>query len=149
MTDPTLTIIVSRTLLGLDPLEFSARLDGTTLGIVQFQPPASQSRNTYMPDSVDVTGSELIGSSEQQAIIGWDWVREIGSTETQVQASRLEVRAAIRQFAFTVTTQISGAPAEVWSADPGSQVPSARDYTNLANRNPVFAVTIPVYPIAS
>lgn len=148
MTDPTLTISIDRTSLSLSALVFSASL-GTTLGVVDYQPPATQWRLSYAPDSINVHGSELIGAAYQQSILGFDWVREAGSTETQVQASRVEVAAALAQFSFTVTTQVSGAPAEVWAADPGSQVPSARTFENLMNRNPVFAVSIPVYPIAS
>ena len=149
MTDPTLTISVSRTIAagGPDPLLFSASLDGTPLGILNYQQPASQQRVAYAPDSINVHGSEAIGSSLQQALLPFDWVRDDDATETQVQASRKEVEAALAQFSYTVTTQVSGAPAEVWRADPGSQVPSPRTYEDLANRNPVYAVTIPVYPI--
>lgn len=148
MTDPTLTISIDRTSLSLSPLVFSASL-GTTLGILDYQPPAKQWRRGYAPDSADVHGSELLSAAYQQAILGFDWVRDGDSTETQVQASRVEVEAALAQFSYTVTTQVSGAPAEVWAADPGAQVPSARTYSNLRHRNPVFDVTIPVYPIAS
>lgn len=149
MTDPTLTITVSRTSLSLSPLVFSAALDGTTLGIVGYQPASRLWRRGYMPDSVDSHGSELVSAAYQQAILGWDWVRDNGATETQVQASREEVAAALAQFSYTITTQVSGAPAEVWAADPGDQVPAARTFENLAHRNPVYAVSVPVYPIAS
>lgn len=149
MTAPTLTIVIDRTSLSLSPLTFSASLDGATLGVVDYQPPALQWRLGYMPDSSDAHGSELVSAAYQQAILGFDWVRDGGATETQVQASRAEVAAALAQFSYTVETQVSGAPAEVWSADPGSQVPSARVYANLLHRNPVYAVSIPVYPIAS
>lgn len=148
MTDPTLTIAISRTSLSLAPLSFSGALDGTTLGIVGYQPPAMQSRVVYMPDSADVDGSEAIAATWQQSLLSFDWVRE-GATETQVQASFAEVLAAVGQFSYTVTTTVSGAPAQVWSADRGSVVPSARTYVDLEHRIPVYAVTIPVYPIAS
>jgi hypothetical protein len=149
MIDPTLTITVSRTSLSLPDLVFSGSLDGTTLGIVGYQPPSLLWRRNYMPDSADNHGSELISAAYQQAILGWDWVRDGGATETQVQASRDEVAEALAQFAYTVTTQVSGAPAEVWSAEPGDQVPSARTYVDLVHANPVYAITLPVYPIAS
>lgn len=151
MTDPTLTVSVSRTVAagGPTPLVFSAALDGTTLGIVGYQPAATAWRLNYAPDSVDTHGSELLSAAYQQAILGWDWVRDNGATETQVQASRKEVEAALAQFTYTITTQVSGAPAEVWRADPGTQTPAARTYSDLAYRNPVYAVTVPVFPIAS
>lgn len=149
MTDPTLTITIDRTSLSLSPLVLSGTVDGNALGVVSYQPPALQWRRGYMPDSADNHGSEVVSAAYQQAILGFDWVRDNDSTETQVQASRVEVAAALAQFSYTVTTQVSGAPAEVWSADPGDQVPSARTYSDLVYRNPVYAVSIPVYPIAS
>lgn len=149
MTDPTLTVTISRTSLSLSPLVLSAQIDGTTLGIVNYQPPATQWRIGYAPDSVDVHGSEPVSAAYQQAVLGFDWVRDNGATETQVQSSRKEVEAALAQFSYTVTTQVSGAPAEVWSANPGSQVPTARTYSNLTYRNPVYAVSIPVYPVSA
>lgn len=149
MTDPTLTISIDRTSLALSALVLSATVDANPLGIVAYQPPAMQGRLAYMPDSVDVDGSEALGASWQQALLGFSWVRDNGSTETQVQASYAEVLAAIGQFEFTVTTQVSGAPAQVWSANRGSMFPAPRTYSDLTYRNPVYAVTIPVYPIAS
>lgn len=151
MTDVPVTISVSRSVAagGPTPLVFSATVDANPLGILSYQPPSLLWRRGYMPDSSDVHGSELLSAAYQQAILGWDWVRDDDATETQVQASRDEVAAALAQVSYTVTTQVNGAPAEVWSAEPGDQVPSARSYEDLANRNPVFAVSIPVYPIAS
>jgi hypothetical protein len=149
VVDPTLTITVSRTSLSLPALVFSGTLDSNVLGVVGYQQPALQWRLGYMPDSADVHGSEALSAAYQQAILGWDWARDGATTETQLQASRVEVAAALAQFSYTITTQISGAPAEVWRADPGSQVPSARTYVDLAHLSQVFAVTVPVYPIAS
>lgn len=148
MIDPTLTISIDRTSLSLAPLVFSAKIDGTALGIAGYQPPARQARLTYAPDSMNVHGSEAIAASWQQAILGFDWFRE-STTETQLQAAFAEVVAAVEQFSYTVTTQVSGAPAQVWAADMGSCAPSARSFADLANVSAVFAVSIPVYPIAS
>ena len=149
MIDPTLTITVSRTSLSMPDLVFSGSLDGTTLGITGYQPPSLLWRKNYMPDSDDVHGSELVSASYQQAILGWDWVRDNGATEAQVQASRQEVAAALAQFSYAITTQVNGAPAEVWRADPGDQTVAPRTWENLAYSNPVYAVSVPVYPIAS
>lgn len=74
------------------------------------------------------------------------------ANETSAQSSYATVAAAIGQHSFTVTTQVSGAPAQVWSADRGSiQLAGSggRTYIDLMNANPEYAVTIPVYPIAS
>lgn len=147
MIDPTLTITISRASLSLPDLVFSGKVDGTVLGIVNYQPPAYLWRIAYMPDSADTHGSEAVSAAYQQAILGWDWMRDSSTTEAQVQAAREEVRAALAQFSYTVTTKVSDAPAEVWAADPGSLTPPARSYVDLAHLWPVFAITIPVYPI--
>jgi hypothetical protein len=148
MTDPTLTITVDRTSLSLSALVFSASLDANALGIVGYQPPALQQRIAYAPDSVNIHGSEAIAASYQQAVLGWDWIRD-GATEAQVQTSFDEVADALAQFSFTITTQVSGATAQVWSADPGSMTPAARSYVDLVNPGiQVFSASVPVYPIA-
>lgn len=149
MTSPTLTVSIGRTSLSLSPLVFSGTVDGNVLGVVNFQAPAYLPRIKYAPDSDDVHGSEPISWAYQQGLLSWDWMRDRSTSETQVQAARDEVRAALAQFSYTVTTQVSGAPAEVWAANPGTLTPPARTYVDLAYLVPVFVVTIPVYPIAS
>jgi hypothetical protein len=149
VVDPTLTISIDRSGMtgSLGPLEFSGKLDGTSLGIVNYQAPARQSRTAYAPDSINIHGSEAIGAAWQQAILSFEWVCDTASSETDVQAAYDEVVAALEQFSYPVTTQVSGAPAQSWAADMGSCAPSGRTYADLANTNPVYAVTIPVYPI--
>lgn len=149
MTSPTLTITIDRSSMAgaLEPLVFSGALDSNELGVVSYQPPALQRRVAYAPDSGDVDGSEAVSSSWQQSLLSFDWVRDAAASETQVQASYDEVAAALAQFSFTVTTKVSDAPSRVWSADSGSLVPSPRTYEDMANLNPVYAVTIPVQPI--
>jgi hypothetical protein len=147
MTAPTLTITIDRTSLGLTPLVLSGASDGVALGIVSYQEPADIPRYLWAPDSVNVEGSELISASSEQANLGFDWVSDAAANEAAVASAKAEVLAAVRQFSFQVTTQVSDAPAEVWAANRGAQTPSPRTYEDLANHNPVFAVTIPVYPI--
>lgn len=148
MVDPTLTISIDRTSLSLPPLVFSGTLDSNDLGVVDYQQPALQMRVGYVPDSVDRHGSQKNSAAYQQAILGWDWVADQAASETESQAAYLEVAAALAQFDYTITTQVSGAPAQVWDPDPGSVVPSSRTYEDLSNLTQVFAVTVPVYPIA-
>jgi len=150
MTDPTRTISIDRSGMpgALGPLLFSAADDSTELGIYDFQEPGLQMRVFYAPDSIDIHGSEATGASYQQAVLGWDWAADQAASETEVQAAYDEVAAAIAQMSFLVTTQTNGAPARVWAADPGSILPSPRDYAELADpRMAVYAVTLPVYPI--
>lgn len=145
--DPTQTITIDRTGLELDPLVFSARLDGTVLGLVNYQPPAMISRLGYMPDHPDVDGSELTSASWQKALLNFDWMADQATTETIVQAAYYEVLAAIAQFSFLVTTKVSDAPEQIWTADRGSMTPAGRTLIDTQFLRPVYAVQIPVQPI--
>jgi hypothetical protein len=132
------------------PLIFYGATGLGGLVILRYMPPAQSARTTYMPDAGDVDGSEAIGSAWQQAVLAWDWRPDGATSETIVQAARNEVLAAIGQFEFEVTTRVSDAPAEVWQADRGSMAlggSDGRQYVDLANLIPQYAVTVPVYPI--
>lgn len=144
-----LTITIDRTGLSLSPLVLSGVDDDHDYGITAYQPPALQARVGYMPDSGDIDGSEAISSSWQQSLLGFSFVPDHADDETDVQASYAEVAAAVGQFSFTVTTQVSGAPAQVWSADRGSIALAAgsRSYLDLTAVPPVYSITIPVYPV--
>ncbi len=148
MTAPTLTITISQT---GDDLVLSGTPGVGDLGVTRYSPPALQARLTYMPDSPSIHGSEATGAAWQQSLLTFDWVPDTASDEGDVAASYADVVAAISQFEFTVTTQVSDAAAEDWLANSGSiqLVGGSRGYVDLANHNPVYSVTIPVYPIAS
>lgn len=146
MIDPTLTISISRTELSLAPLAFSASLDGTVLGVVDYTPPDFRMRNVYA-SSDTFHGAERTASSLEQSSILFRWIRVGATTEAQIQTSRNEVATALRQFSYKVTTQVSGAPAEVWDADPGTLLGGSRNLVSLKHLVPVYAVEIPVYPI--
>lgn len=147
----TLTISIDRTSLSLSALVLSGAVDANDYGITSYSPPGLQQRRKQMPDADSVHGSEITGTAYQQAILGFSWVPDQATDETDVQAAYLEVAAAIGQFEFTVTTQVGGAPAQVWSANAGDidLAGGSRTYTDLEHSNPVYSVTIPVYPIAS
>lgn len=149
MTDPTLTVSIDRTSLALSPLVFSGSLDANLYGLTAYQAPAYLMRVGYAPDSADAHGSVPLSAAYQQAILSFTWMRDAAASESVVQSARDEVRAALAQFSYPVTTQVSGAPAEVWSANPGSLTPPARSYLNLLQPSMAeFVVSIPVYPIA-
>lgn len=149
MVDPTLTISIDRTSLSLTPLVFSGTLAGTTLGVVEYSPPAEQARIEYMPDNPHIHGSEPIGAALQQSILSFSWMRVGATAEAEIRASLTEVRAAIRRLEFTVTTTENGAAPEVWAGVFGSMAlaENRRDRISLKHLVPVYAVTIPVYPI--
>lgn len=145
------TISIDRTSLSLSALAFSGSLSGgTTRGIIKYIPPAKIQRRVYATDSSSVNGSELLTKAKQQAILGFDWYPIGAANETAVQAAFAEVEAALDQFEFEVTTQISGAPAQVWSADAGDiQLGGSdgRTYVDLNHLCPIYSVSIPVYPV--
>lgn len=149
MIDPSLTISITRLLLpgSLAPLQFAATPADETLGIFNYQPPSAIARNGYAPANRFRDGAELTSSAWEKTNLGLDWMADEASSETEIQAAYAEVLAAIGQFTFEVTTQVSGAPAQVWRADRGSMSPAPRTYLDLANLCPVYPVTIPVHPI--
>lgn len=146
MIDPTLTITITRTELSLPDLVFSGSLDGTTLGVTDYTPPDFLMRNAYA-NSDHFHGAERTASALEQSSLLFRWIRVGATTEAQIQTSRTEVAAALRQLSYTVTTQVSGAPAEVWDADPGTLLGGSRTLVSLKHLVPVYTVEIPVYPI--
>lgn len=147
MTAPSLMIMIDRTSLALSPLVLSGTTDSNELGVVNYQPPARLARITYAPDSVDVDGSEPIAVAWQQSLLNFDWMPDQAAAETDAQASYADVCEALAQFSYTVTTAVSGAPAEVWAAVRGSITPPQRTFFDLKHARPVHAVSIPVRPI--
>jgi hypothetical protein len=145
-----LQVSIDRTSLSLATLVLPGSRDGSGMHLVAYSPPALQARTAYMPDAPGIHGSEAVSWSWQQALLSFN-VKMTAATETALRANYLALVAAISQFpSFTVTTILSGAAAEVWTANPGSiQLvdPAGRTPGDVHNLNPVYAVTIPVYPI--
>lgn len=146
------SISIDRTALSLGPLElFGSLATNPAFGIVRYFAPTDQARVKTMPPSDDIHGNEAIAGSWDQAVLGFDWTPVGAADWAAVKAAKAEMRAAIGQFEFLVTTIEDGAPAEVWSANMGSMLPFGSDgltRIDLKSDMPVFAVTIPVYPIA-
>lgn len=148
--NPTLTISIDRSSLpgSLSPLTFSAkRSGGTTRGIVAYQAPLAVPRNAFAPPNRFIDGNELLSSSWEQTSLAFDWVPVGATTEATVQAAYIEVLAAIGQFAFEVTTKVSDADGQVWSAYRGAMSPNPRTLLDLSHLCPVYPVVIPVQPI--
>lgn len=145
--DPTLTISIDRTSLGLSPLLLSGSDDATPLGIVGYSEPAYQARISYAGESKWVHGSTAIAATWQQSILGFD-VTPTVDTEAGLRALIAELREAVSQFTFQTTVTVSDATPETWRCDMGSIGAVTRDYSDLANLDPIYPVTIPVYPIA-
>lgn len=150
MIDPTLTISIDRSGMSGSPAPLVLAGDlSEDLVVVTFAPPAKIWQYGYAPGSADIHGSELTSAALVQALLGFSFY-PLTDSETAMRAAQAEVEAALAQFRYAVTTQISGAPAEVWTCDPGSVQlvdSSGRTYADLANTHPKFSVSIPVYPI--
>lgn len=145
MVDPELTISIDRASLGLAPLVLSGRDDGTTWGLVGYSEPAWQARIGYATDSPYVAGSAATSATWQQSILGFDAAPDVHS-ELELRVAIAELRVALSQFTYPTTVSLLDF-SETWRCDMGSISATPRDYTDLANFDPVFSVTIPVQPI--
>lgn len=145
----SVTVTISRTSLSLPDLVMTATPGDSGLGVSAFQAPGRVARITYMPDSVDIHGSEPIASSWQEGLISFNVVTDDVASETEAQTALAALVAALGQFSYAVTTQVSGAPAQAWAARMGSFSQPSRSLTDLETSLYECAVTIPVYPIAS
>jgi hypothetical protein len=136
------------TISGATPLVLSGSDDANPIGVTNYSDPAMQSRVRYAPTSEFVHGEQPLGWTLQQTILGFDIVTDLAGSEAASRSLIADVRAAITQFAFTVTVAVEDAPAEVWSCNPGSMsLTNPRSYYDLRDHNPVWSVTIPCYPI--
>lgn len=145
-----LSISLDQTGLSLPAYVLHGSADGSGWRIESFNPPALQARLTTMPDSPYVDGSEAIGAAWQQAMLAFT-VKSTAADETELQSNYLELAAALAQFSFSVETKIAAAPTQTWLANRGSiqLATEGRTPANVHNLNPVYAVTIPVYPTPS
>lgn len=148
VSEPTLSISISRTDLSLSPLVLTGTPGDSGLGIVSYQAPAKQRRLTYAPSSPYLDGDTLIASVWQQSFLTLSVVSDNVSTENASKSALQTFEDAISQFSFTVTVTENGGTAQVWTCDPGSMSPAAgRTYVDLRDHNPVWLVTIPCQPI--
>lgn len=150
LADIPVTVTIDRTSLSKAALVISGANDGTTLGLTACQPPSKVARITYAPDHPDMDGSVALSATWQQALLGFNVVTDQAPDEATVAAQIAELTEALSQFGYLVTTQVGNAPAEVWSAQRGSIALASSDgraFSDLRDHNPVYSVTIPVYPI--
>lgn len=141
-------VAINRTSLSLPVLEVSGQDDARTLGLTSYQEPGLIWRVRYMPDHPDVHGSEPLGASLQQGIISFGLLPKV-TDEAALRAALAEFETAVSRLSFTVTTTVGNATPRAWSAHFGSVQPDERTLANLTHTDPIAAVSIPVYPIAS
>lgn len=149
MITPSLSISIDRTSLSLGALVLYGSNGGGTLAVSRFVEPGQVARIVYAPDVPGLSGSIPLASSYQQAVLSFDAFPADAATEAIAQAAIGDLRAALAQFSYQVTTIVSGSQ-NVWACDTGSislANPEGRTYADLANLNPTYAVTIPCKPM--
>jgi hypothetical protein len=148
--DPTLTISIDRTgMVGAPaPLTFSATPGVGTLGITDYTEPAVAPQNIYASTSDYEHGETIRGARWHNTLLSWEVVTDAASTEQAAREAIAEVLAAVSRLEYEVTVTVDGAPAETWLAQGYGTVTvnGARTFANLRDHNPVWSITLPVYP---
>lgn len=143
----TLTVSIDRTDLSLSPLVFSAVEDGTTWGILPGYQMPGLVPQVRTATSNFVHGEVATGWTWTQARITFDAAPDVESAAALLAAVD-EVRAALGRLSYSVTTTWNGA-AQTWTAMPGACQPSTIDAPELDANQPVYSITIPVYPVGA
>lgn len=147
----TASVSIDRSSLSLSPLLLTDdsptyRLTDNGLG-----EPGFTWRETLMPDSGDVRGSELIAAVLERSSLPLE-VLVMGSTSADLKTSVLALRDAVWQFSYATTVTVDGqsdtwagcGPA-AWSLSDGKV-----DHSHVAQFFRVYTITIPLYdPVAS
>ena len=145
--DPTLTISVDRTSLGLPPLVFGGTTgDGNVWGILPgYTQPGL--------DVDEVTASSPLTHSEvttrwkyRRALHQFDAFPNV-ATPSALTAAKAELRAALGRTSYNVTVVENG-ESTTWACNVGRIQPSPIDYPELKYLQPAYSLTIPCYPIA-
>jgi hypothetical protein len=111
----TVSVIVSRTMLGLEPLELEASIFG--FEIVELGPGARTMKLKRAVSPVS-DGNVLVGATADAGIARLR-VRCFGEEVATVFSKVAEVEAAFNQWSYTMTVTIEGA-VEVWRCQPAN-----------------------------
>lgn len=103
-------------------------------------------RYTYMPDSRDIAGSELVQAVQEHSRIPV-LIYVKGTDAAALKANKQTLRDALGQFSYTTTLDIDG---EVYAyrSDPTAPRFGPVDSGMVRQRIARASVVIPVYPIA-
>ena len=120
------------------------------LSVSSYREPAMQPRINYAPDNGDLHGSVPLGWSYQQTVLAFNVFDEVGTSEATMRVKIAELTAALGRLAYPVTVTVDDADPETWTCDPGAVVAvDDRNSFDLQDHRPMWAVTIPAYPIRS
>lgn len=141
------SISIDRTSLTLSALVVAD--DGTTYrptpdGIGR---PGISWRLTAMPDSADSHGTEYVAAVKEQSSMPLQ-VKVYADSSAALDAACDALEEALSQFAYTMTVTVDGV-AKTWTCAPASWQVSNFDSGEVAAHIATYAITVPVYPIAS
>jgi hypothetical protein len=144
VTEPTFTASIDRSSLSLDPLVLNAGFEGVWGVLPGWQMPGRQARVTYA-SSPYLHGDVATHWTWQHGMMSGDVTPQV-DTPADMHAAVDALVAAIGRLSYEVTTTWNGVPT-VWRCDPGSLTPSAVDYVELRDNQPVYSLSIPCYPL--
>ena len=143
----SVTITIDRSSLSLADLVLAGQGTTETWGIATYRTPGKVARISYAPDADNIHGSIPVAASWQQGMLSFTAFPTVADTAARV-AALAELEQALGQFAYTVTVTESGT-SEAWAANMGSiELAGDRTRSDMEQNNPLYSVTIPVYPIA-
>jgi hypothetical protein len=151
VADPTtLTISIDRTSMSLSALVLTGHDDPTRyLSVSDYTDPAMQARITYAPTG-DAHGDVPLSWSYQETLINFAVFAETATSESDARGRIATLTSALGRLSYPVTITVNGATPEVWTCRPGSiALTEARNSTDLLSGKPVWAVSIPAYPVRS
>jgi len=150
VTDPALTISIDRTSLSLSALVMTGHADASrVLSVSDYQEPALQARINYAPTG-DAHGDMPLSWSYQESILGFNVFYEGATSEAEMRSRIAELVAATGRLTYETTVTVNGADAETWTCRPGTIQPiGGRTRSDMRLYNPVWSVSLPVYPIRS
>jgi hypothetical protein len=134
----------------LSPLVLTGHDDPTrSLSVTDYREPAMQARITYAPTG-DAHGDVPLSWSYQETLLNFAAFAETATSEADARAKVADLTAALGRLSYTVTITVNGATPEVWTCRPGTVAPAdSRTYSDMVSGKPVWAVSIPAYPIRS
>lgn len=143
--DPTLTISIDRTSLGLGPLVFSGRTDLNVWGILPgYQQPGLDPEERIVSSPL-THGEVSTGFKWRGALHQFDAFPNV-ATPAALTAAKAEARAALGRQAYSVTVVENG-ESTTWACRVGRFLPSPIDYPELKYLQPAFSITIPCHPL--
>lgn len=151
MSDPSsLTISIDRTSMTLSPLLLCGHDDPSrVLSVSTYREPAMQPRINYAPTGDD-HGDTPLSWSYQETVLAFNVFDEGGASEATMRAKIAQLVAALGRLTYTATITVGDADPETWTCRAGAVAPvDDRTSFDLQGHRPMWAVTIPAYPIRS